>query len=298
MTNSENIVKAIETHLTQWHEISKRLQNIVVPVLMQQEQQQRVIQPFVETQKALHKALKPIVTTQEKVSQALSYYALPKCTLPNVISEQIENFRKSFEGIISPAFENLQRSFKELPPRTQEALLLLGRHGWYLDLNMPIPSLWDLKMALEEGKVQKVEDALIQYFENHLDDIETSIVKIFPSRKQIIQAAFKAHRRQEYELSIPVFLSQTDGICKEVVGEYFFIKQNKKPRTALYIEQIAADTFRAALLSPLAQTLPISASEKERDVDFGELNRHMVLHGDSLDYGTRRNSIKAISLIT
>ena len=75
------------------------------------------------------------------------------------------------------------------------------------------------------------------------------------------------------------------------------MKRNRKPRTAIYVEQIAADTYRATLLSPLAQTLPIGASEHERPEDFNELNRHMVLHGESLDYGTKINSLKAISLI-
>ena len=63
------------------------------------------------------------------------------------------------------------------------------------------------------------------------------------------------------------------------------------------MEQIASDTYRAALLSPLAQTLPIGASKHERPEDFTELNRHVVLHGESLDYGTKINSLKAISLI-
>lgn len=137
----------------------------------------------------------------------------------------------------------------------------------------------------------------LKYFESRVGEIEESISKRFPSREKLIRAAFKAHRRQEYELSIPVFLAQTDGICKEVVKQYLFTKQNKKPRTAIYVEQIAADTYRAALSSPLAKTLPIGASEHERAEEFNELNRHMVLHGESLDYGNKVNSLKAISLV-
>ncbi len=51
----------------------------------------------------------------------------------------------------------------------------------------------------------------------------------------------------------------------------------------------------AALLSPLAQPLPINATEHLRKGD--EFNRHTVLHGESLDYGTRINGFKEISLI-
>ncbi len=67
---------------------------------------------------------------------------------------------------------------------------------------------------------------------------------------------------------------------------------------AIYVKQVApAGTLEAAFLSPFAETLPISASEDERDDRFSGLNRHMILHGESLDYGTRINSLKAISYI-
>ena len=299
MTTSVKVTKAIEAHLKQWKEMGEKMQKLMAPVLKQREELKRAMQPFLESQAALQKSIEPILAAQEKWRKDIASFELPRYVLPVLgpAVEQAEKFRNSLKGIISPAFEELQRSFKELPPKTQEALILLGTHGWYLDLEMPIPSLWQLKKALEEGNVQEAEEALVQYFEERLDEIETSIVGRFPNREKVIRAAFSAHRRCEYELSIPVFLSQTDGICKEVVNEHFFIKQNKKPRTAIYVEQIAADTYRAALLSPLAYSLPISASEKERGPDFAELNRHMVLHGESLDYGTKTNSLKAISLI-
>ena len=299
MTESEKVVKALEAHFKQWQEVGERMKTIIAPALKQHEQLQKALQPIIESQKALQKTLEPVLTEQERWKSIVRSIELPRITLPDLapLTKQTEVFRKSIEGFISPAFEQLQRSFRELPPRTQEALILLGTHGWYLDLEMPLPALWEFTKAIAEGNVREAKDALVEYFENRLDEIEKSIVERFPNREKLIRAAFKAHRRQEYELSIPVFLSQSDGICKEVVNEHLFLKHNKKPRTAIYVEQVTTDTFRAALLSPLAQTLPIAASEHERDKGFYELNRHMVLHGESLDYGTKTNGLKAISLI-
>lgn len=211
--------------------------------------------------------------------------------------DAVNSYLKQLQEMAKCFREQLQETFQELPHRTEEALLLLGAHGWYVDLDMPLPGLWKLKRTLSEGKSKEVEKVLVGYFESKLDDIEDSIMKKFPKRGKVIGAAFNAHRREEYELSIPVFLAQADGICKEVVKQYLFMKQNKKPRTAIYVEQVASGMYGAALLSPLAQTLPIGASEYERPEDFNELNRHMVLHGESLDYGTKTNSLKAISLI-
>jgi hypothetical protein len=94
-------------------------------------------------------------------------------------------------------------------------------------------------------------------------------------------------------------LSLTDGICKEVTGHYLFIGKNGKPETAIYVERISSDKSAAIFLQPLSQSIPINKSKKERDKiqGFNELNRHMVLHGDTSDYGTKVNSLKVISLI-
>lgn len=215
----------------------------------------------------------------------------------SIFTTHAYDLQKAIQKSIIPTFDGLKNSFQELPNHIQEALLLLGENGWYLDLEMSLPTLWHLKKILDEGNLLKAENMLVEYFENRLSKIEKSILKKFPRRKHLLKAAFNAHRREEYCLSIPLFLAQTDGICKEAVGQCLFMKSNRKPQTAIYVDQIANDTFMAALLSPLAKTLPINASENERPRRFNGLNRHMVLHGESLDYGSKVNSLKAISLV-
>lgn len=300
MSERDDVKQALDSHLKQWSAVGERLQKMMAPVLMQQERMQKALRPLIDSQLAFQGSREPMLSKCDQWHKSLSRsLELPKYVLPDLgpLAQQAEHFRKALEGVISPAFEELQRSFEELPPRTQEAVLLLGAHGWYLDLEMSLPSLWELKHALEVGNIKEAENALIEHFDERLGEIEQSIVGRFPNREKVIRSAFSAHRRQEYELSIPVLLSQADGICKEVVNEHFFIKQNKKPRTAIYVEQIAADAYQAAILSPLAHNLPITASDKERTAGFAELNRHMVLHGESVDYGTKTNSLKAVSLI-
>ncbi|MDP1520874.1 hypothetical protein [Porticoccus litoralis] len=288
-----------EKLLKQWKQISNRLHGQLGPVMEAQKAIEKALRPTLELQKALKSPIDPFLEEQRKLQKAFESIKLPNYQLPdlNPFTKQIEQYQKSLSGIISPAFEELQRSFRELPPKIQEALLLLAQHGWYLDFNMPLPSLWEIKKAISSGEIEEVEEALVEYFESQLDEIEKTITAQFPHRSHIISSAIKAHRNGEYYLSIPVLLAQTDGVCKEVVDQYLFIKKHKKPRTAIYVEQVAADTYKAALLSPLAASTPISASEHEREEGFNLLNRHMVLHGESLDYGSNINSLKAISLI-
>lgn len=297
MVKNEKTTLDLDVHLREWREISIRFKLQMSHILEVQEIARKSIKPILDAQSALQRTLKPILIQQDHWKKFAN--AMPRLDFPDSarITIQTAEFQKSIHDLVAPAFKELQKSFHELPPRTREALLLLGDHGWFLDLEIPLPGLWTLKKALENGEVKDAEDALVEYFENRLETIKESIIERFPHRAHLIKAAFNAHQRQEYELSIPVLLAQTDGICKEVVNQYFFLKKNKKPRTARYVEQIVADTYKAALLSPLAQTLPINASESERPNGFDALNRHMVLHGESLDYGSKINSLKAISLI-
>lgn len=299
MDGEDKGIDALNSHFKQLQGSARRISEQFAPVLMQQEALQKLIQPIIEAQEALQKTLDPILAEQERWKKLTESIQILRFSLPDIshLVRPALELQKSIQGLISPAFEELEKSFCELPPRTQEALLLLGYHCWYLDLEMPFPGLWELKNDLSEGNVEEAEQALAEYFDSRLSEIEASIIKRFPKREKIIRSAFNAHRQQEYELSIPVLLAQTDGICKEVAQQYFFRTKNKKPRTAIYVEKIASDTLRAALLSPLAHALPIGASEYERPEGFNELNRHMVLHGESLDYGTKINSLKAISLI-
>jgi hypothetical protein len=213
------------------------------------------------------------------------------------LADMSDNLQKVMQKMVIPVLDDLKKSFQELPEHIQEVLLLLGENGWYLDFEIDLTFLWNLRDILDEGNIAKAEDALIEHYERRAVEIEKILLNKFPHRANILKATFGAHQRGEYYLSIPVFLAQTDGICKEVFGQYLFIKSNGRPQIAMYVNQIVANNLTAVLLSPLAETLPINASERERPTNFTGLNRHMVLHGESLDYGNKINSLKAISLI-
>ncbi len=213
------------------------------------------------------------------------------------LQESTRRMHKLFSPMIEQQKKLQEKIFIELPLKTRGAVLELGNHGWFLDLEMIPSEIFELKDAFIAGDDKEAESTLVEHFKGRLSEIEKSIIDKFPHRKKILMAAFRAHKRREYELSIPVLLVQADGICYDIIKTDLFGKQNNKPKTANHVKQYVSGTLDEALLQSLAQRLPISASKQERDDDFNELNRHMVLHGVSLDYGTEVNSLKAISLI-
>ena len=294
--NTENKdINTLDAYFVQWQESARRIGEQFASMRKHQESLHLIL----DAQKNLQNALEPILALPGRLKEITGSIRIPKLPFAGIaeIANPAIELQKRIQGLISPAFEPLQKSFSKLPSQTREALLILGKHGWFLDLDMPLPFPLRLSEALSKGSGEEAENALVGYFSNKLDEIENSIVGKFPRRGKIIRAAFSAHKREEYELSIPVLLAQTDGICNEVTKQYLFMKTNRKPRTATYVEDIASDTYKAALLQPLAQALPISASKDESNEDSNELYRHTVLHGDSLDYGTKVNGLKAISLV-
>lgn len=196
-----------------------------------------------------------------------------------------------------PNLVRLVEAAKAMPPAYRKALMELGQRGWYLDGQMSFSTPVEYARAISEGKIEETEVALEDHFTMRLDEIEAEIANAFPTRARILAAAFRAHKDGLYACSIPVFLTQMDGICMEVSNKYFFIRENKRPGIAGHVDQLSDNPLAAAMLAPLTEILPISAPPEARGPGFWQLNRHTVIHGESVDYDTKRNSLRAISLL-
>lgn len=198
---------------------------------------------------------------------------------------QLADFQRTIE---------LSRKFnKDL----KKGLVLLGQAGWYLDFETTSAEMWDFVYALEAGDVIEAQTKLVGHYQSRIKDIFSYVLKAFPNRSVIFEQAFGAHNRGKYSLSVPVILAQSDGICKEITGLELFKKKRGQPVTASLLEPYRENELRAAILYPLSIVLPISTSKSSSDKLVTHLNRHEVLHGLSVDYGTEINSLKAISLL-
>ncbi|XYI49322.1 hypothetical protein OOOCML_33085 (plasmid) [Cupriavidus necator H16] len=182
----------------------------------------------------------------------------------------------------------------------------LAKHGWYIDMQrMGLGHPPRLAEALRKNEgAEEAKEELRLHFSVHLDEIETEVCELLPHRSHILAQAFNAHRAGQYALSIPVFLSQADGICFEKVNAYYFVSDKTpegrkigRPETAIHAESLDHDFWTRIVLAPLGEFGELNVSGKKRPPDFQGLNRHTVMHGQSLDYGTEINSLKAISLL-
>jgi hypothetical protein len=190
----------------------------------------------------------------------------------------------------APQIEQIAKILEGLPERTQKAIMILANEGWFVDAEFAMSSL----LNIEYKTTKEIEELLISYYENNTDSIEKKLIERFPKRTSILKQAFYAHNNEMYELSVPVFLIQSDGICLDMTGYNFF---HKKYELKKHIESNLSDNLFDEYLKPLMEKIPLSLHENDRDENFNKLNRHMVLHGESYEYATKSNSLKSISFM-
>ncbi len=168
--------------------------------------------------------------------------------------------------------------------------------GWYFDYYMPIRSQY-LDLALYDKQVFKL--LMENYFDERINKIEELVIKRFPDREQIIRKAMNSHKIKDYELSIPVIIGQTDGIFRNITENELFSKRpNKKADNIIkVISNQDFKKFYIAFLEPLRNTNLISADFKESKKYPQIAHRNPILHGDDLNYASKTNSLKALSLL-
>lgn len=219
------------------------------------------------------------------------------------VVEQVKELWKA----VRPAFAAvgsvllfLGEAMLKVPAELRASVLHLARRGWFFDPHMPLQDMWTTKGLIESGKTDEADAFMAAHFETRLDQIEAELAAALPARSSKFKSAFAAHRRGEYDLSILAFMAQADGVSAELRGGHFFLKDRgtRKPETAGYASAFEENFIDQLAHLALVEDLPIREQMRLRSASGSTgLNRHAVMHGESLDYDTKENSLRALSLL-
>ncbi|WP_418185595.1 hypothetical protein ACNSOS_01005 [Aliarcobacter vitoriensis] len=202
----------------------------------------------------------------------------------------LNNFSNVFKGITS----DLQKNFEELPEKLKSSIMILANEGWFVSNDISL----QLLLEINHKQIDEIEEELILYYEEKLDLIQAKLIETFPNRASILSNAFDAHKNEMYELSVPVFLIQADGICLDLINRNFFGKRDNEKYFEDYIKSNVSGAITEEFLRPLKEKIPLVQNEKQRSENFNKLNRHLILHGGCTDYANKINSLKSISFIS
>lgn len=203
---------------------------------------------------------------------------------------------KSLSKIQNPFFEREQRDNK-YEEAIATAILELAQYGWYVNYEFSPIDIVEAYKFCKKNDIESLDAFMSPMVSNQVKHIESLLIERHSERSKPLEAAFRAHRSKEYYLSIPVFFAQADGISKDLSQFQFFLNNKQfSPQVSSWAEANPKIWIHVALCAALKQK---GAFQKH----FTEPNkigftRHSILHGESNDYGTEINSLKAISLVS
>jgi len=218
-------------------------------------------------------------------------------------TEELRHLIAEFSRSTQLAFERYVRGRAEQEGIDPERLLVkasaiketIALRGWYIDPELTMRQLMKILVSFEAGREVEADRMLSDYFDASADSLCRDICALFPKRTAVITDAFWAHENGKYTLAVPVFLAQSDGMVFEVFDRQLFSMREGRPAVAPRIDQLPHLTAR--MLAALTIASPLFASARDRVSPEQPLNRHTVLHGESVEYGTHFNSCKAMSLL-
>ena len=218
-----------------------------------------------------------------------------------------ENFLKEFkestmwiksEEAIA-AFNKIGVALKSYIESTPENLLLLAKNGWFMDFDQDLRVTPRIAKELISGNINKVDDFLMNYYSERFEFIIQKLNSRHERRSKIFDQIFEAHKSELYCASVPLLLTQIDGICLDHTSKQFFMKDsqhNHLPKVSVELESASWDVADY-LMSPIKHQIPIYAREVDIKKFPCNLNRHAILHGSDTEFGTVKNSLKCLSLL-
>lgn len=225
----------------------------------------------------------------------------------NNLAQLAEQFQKWAATIDWKAVhQRMEYLVKGLPRDLEKESISLMNRGWFIWFLDGYMNDFTEKMKYLINKNENNQDQYMnQYVSTNIDNFKLSLIDSYPNRERQIEDAFKAHELGIYYSSIPTFLAISEGIGRDLYpGIGLFAKQRTNspkaglPKTDDLFDSISGlEVFEESILKPLRV-----ASEVARTINNPTthqktlLNRHLIMHGNSDQYGSELNSLKAISL--
>lgn len=212
---------------------------------------------------------------------------------------------KAFSKVNEMA-RSAQLHYAKLYPEVINNLGYFADLSWFVSLNIPVSKFYKQVLYIPNSlkdfeKVEFVNEKFSEFYEIWFDALCSIAIKKFPDRAFALGPAFEAHKRGEFALSIPVFLSQSDGILYELTAEELFSSSGHISNAVLTMinGNLKVGSMTRAVWTPLAEIRPIGWSLKARCKNsYKGFNRNTVMHGLDKNYATKINSLKSFSLLS
>lgn len=190
------------------------------------------------------------------------------------------------------------RSIPDHSQKLKNYILDLSKKGWFINYDMSPKQVFDAVEFINKNELEKLDEFMTSIIDKQYFDNVDILLARHTDRFQLLEQAFGAHERGEYFLSIPVIISQADGISNEYFRDGFlFTNKSKKAKEwADTIPKESTHIIMSYVLKEFTSSQLAQSFEPSKPIPIG-LSRHAISHGFDKTYGTKLNSLKAMSFL-
>jgi len=196
-----------------------------------------------------------------------------------------------------PKVNHVIERMNAFPEVVREGSIALAKLGWFYDLQFYSSDFWGILDWVREDNIAEVDAFFITHYEQSTTGLQKRLLVAYPDRAEPLRQAFLAESQGLHFVSIPVLLAQADGIAVDIVGGKLFKSVKKRPQAAGRIDEMALEEFYQKYLAALMQNGGFNASQENMHEFPHAPNRHEIMHGRDIIYGTRQNYLKTLSLL-
>ncbi|WP_345978544.1 hypothetical protein [Sulfurimonas sp. HSL3-2] len=189
--------------------------------------------------------------------------------------------------------EKVNKKFEFIPS-------IAENFNWYVEPSIELTALKELFKSYNDET--RVNEILIKHYKENTTRILDDLKEKFPHRSNILEEIFFAHNNGFYYLSCIAFMTQVDGVVYDFSdGKNYFHgtrESNFFEETRARLNSLDIESAGLYFLKQLFNNeLPIRIGPKKRTLEFEHMNRHQMLHGETTNFNTEINSLKALSLL-
>ena len=198
------------------------------------------------------------------------------------------------------AFKEVKGVYDKLP----ESLIRLAEYNWFIDQNIHLKQLKKIINQITKGDLAEVDKYLTRYYKTKTIPILEELIQRHNSRIDILSEIKEMINGKHYYSAIILILSQVDGISYDLTKkEKFFLKDKSLKKDKIHRPEVTSKIIKdaewatKAFMSPIEDSIPIGKNEKFYKKSINTFNRHEIMHGVDISYGTEKNTLKALSLL-
>jgi hypothetical protein len=210
-----------------------------------------------------------------------------------IVQEIAKNIRKILTdvcGFLSD--ENCYNS--DVGKKNKQTLVRMLENGWYPFSRLPLDFY-----KINELDDEEFNKEIYEFYKKFSNEMTKNILEGFKQRYEILNEAIEAYNKGMFWVSIPTFLTQIDGISREIIGTSIFNKiDDKTPLTKQKRKPILVkEKYNYSDLIYLTNLDFISEINKKYKKGMVCFNRHGVIHGFDTDYGNEINNLKCMVIL-